>query len=686
MKKLFTLLVGALFVGNAFGQELVINGDCESEMPADHYTFWVQDTRIDGVEEAPGADPYQHAITHSSGEKGWLGHADVVENPFGKGHCVQVHVASRAESESLGTARIENGTYVAWNTQFFVYLKEPVPAGKWLTLTMKVRTDRDGSMSGQAHQTPGDYTYYSLFTENDISYEKNKWNKVWRKAQVSSNHTTGSGDNDNTYFQAVCFNVTIPDAAQSFELYFDDISIVMSDEEPQQPAIEDTSDWINFLRKGIYSEDHITGIGKNNGKDEAFECTNFTIQVPREDGNGTDLVKAPLVETDDGKVAVRVPVRGYKIVEEQDTIEGGELKYETDENGELVIDPETGQPIPVMVKRYYWSNGNLIGTSAPQRWACQFFVSTLHKMKGGERYKFKFQVKADKATKMGTQGHYGPSQYKDYNTFGSDNDFTVGTDWTTYDLGEAQGKTIPSGAAGCQTCCFDCITLEGEDNYFYFIFEEFSYTEQNVTISDRTLGEEDAYWVAPGLGEEESNTIDATPMLAAFEEESLAFMDNTEKNGVKLITWTHPEDPDEDPELTYSGLREWTNGGVIAKDGYFVDDDYITGISLYFDAESVDGNNVNLGIYNDPDSGIEFADGQTVATDFCVSSSGWYYIYHAKLANAATIEQLKAEAAGIQGVKVVKANNGYIYNLAGQRVDSNYKGVVIKNGQKAIQK
>jgi len=37
-------------------------------------------------------------------------------------------------------------------------------------------------------------------------------------------------------------------------------------------------------------------------------------------------------------------------------------------------------------------------------------------------------------------------------------------------------------------------------------------------------------------------------------------------------------------------------------------------------------------------------------------------------------------------VKTVKADNGFIYNLAGQRVDANYKGVVIKNGQKLIQK
>ena len=48
--------------------------------------------------------------------------------------------------------------------------------------------------------------------------------------------------------------------------------------------------------------------------------------------------------------------------------------------------------------------------------------------------------------------------------------------------------------------------------------------------------------------------------------------------------------------------------------------------------------------------------------------------------------EVTSGADGIQAVKTVKSGNGFIYNLAGQRVDANYKGVVIKNGQKMIQK
>ena len=37
-------------------------------------------------------------------------------------------------------------------------------------------------------------------------------------------------------------------------------------------------------------------------------------------------------------------------------------------------------------------------------------------------------------------------------------------------------------------------------------------------------------------------------------------------------------------------------------------------------------------------------------------------------------------------MKVQKVQSNVIYNLAGQRVDANYKGVVIVNGKKMIQK
>ena len=49
--------------------------------------------------------------------------------------------------------------------------------------------------------------------------------------------------------------------------------------------------------------------------------------------------------------------------------------------------------------------------------------------------------------------------------------------------------------------------------------------------------------------------------------------------------------------------------------------------------------------------------------------------------------QAEGPITGVEAVKtVVKANNDAIYNLAGQKVGKDYKGIVIKNGRKMIQK
>ena len=640
MKKLFTLLGAVLMASSSFGQEeLIINGNLEGEQQPGWSSFWVQDTKVEGVtDEATG----QGKITHSDGKTGWLQFADIVQNPFKAGKCVKVHVADKAESQALGTARMDGNTYVAWNTQFYLYLKEAVPEGKWITLQMKVRSNRDGSMSGQAHMKPNGYTHYTLFTSNDIAYEKNKWTKVWRKAQISSSHTS----NGDRPFQAIAFNLAISDATESFDIYFDDISVVVTDEEPQEPVVEDTSDWINFMRRGIYSMDNITGV---DGNGNPWHCTNFTVQDLTKP-EGEQQQPAPVVEVpgESGVYAVKVPVMGYKIVEEEDLDADGNQQFDDDGNIK-------------MKSIYYWNNGTLVpgingaaaGSAAPARWMCQFFVSTLHKMKGGERYKFKFQVKADKATALGTQAHYGPGQYKAYNTFGGESDFPVGTDWTTFDLGEAQGKTVPSDANGCQTITFDCVPLQGDDNNFYFIFEECSFTEKNVTMADRTLGTPE-YLVLPYTGTDDAEmpvTIDASTMLNTYEENDFNFLNNG-KDGVKLLALTEPEDPDEDPEETFSSVLSWTDGGFVDAKGYYLSDSE-NGILIHFDSESINEKNINLMIWNNPDSGISFADGNVVTTTLAISQGGWYYIYNIALMSPESYKAYQAELENV--IKLIDA-------------------------------
>ena len=50
------------------------------------------------------------------------------------------------------------------------------------------------------------------------------------------------------------------------------------------------------------------------------------------------------------------------------------------------------------------------------------------------------------------------------------------------------------------------------------------------------------------------------------------------------------------------------------------------------------------------------------------------------------VQVVEKGGTGIKNVKAEKALNNVRYNLAGQKVDASYKGIVIMNGKKFIQK
>ena len=661
MKKLFTLLVGALMAGSAFGQKnwtsVIEGGDMESDMPT--YEAW-QDGGFDY--SAIPADAWNSFWVHEwpgDQTKRYDGTANVVADPADPtNHCLKVVIRSRAEGEAAGNLTKDytgnDGTYGSWDCQFFIYAKAPIPAGKEIRLILKVKADREGSFETQNHSLPGTYI-------DANSFGNPKYTTEWQTLKLTE--FTVSEDEANAGFQSIAFNLCTDEDANV--LYLDDIKLQIRD--PKEEEGGEAGAWINFMRKGIYSDDHITGV---NSSGDPWECSNFTVQDLNKP-EGEQQQKAPIVEVpgEPGVFAVQVPVKSYYAKEVEDLDEDGNQQFDDDGNVK-------------MKNVYYWNDGVEIGTSAPARWQNQFFVSTLHKMVKGEKYRFKFKVKADRPTALGTQAHTGPGQYVSYNTFGSESDFPIGTEWTTFELGEAQNKTVPSGANGCQTITFDCVSLQDEEaeckpNNFYVIFEECSFTEKYVTIGDRTLGTPQDLLLPINEGEEEkATTIDATPMLNTFEVEDFSFLDS-DKDGIKLYTIIEPDDPEDDPTPSFSGLLRWTDGGFVNGDGLYIDDDM--GVQIFFDDSSISGNNIDIKVWNNPDSGIPFAEGKTVQTKLAISNSGWYYVYNITLGTEATL-------AGIKTVKTEKSGNGLIYNLSGQRVDGSYKGLVIKNGQKMIQK
>ena len=653
MKKLITLIASVLMGGSAMGQELVVNGNLEGEQEAGWSSFWIQDPSKEGP-----TDFEQGPATHSDGTGGWKFFAPIVENPFKKGdHCVKVHIMSEAEAVEAGNARYSGGSFVEWNTQFFIYSKVPMTEGKWIHLKFKVRGDVAGSAQSQTHQEPGKHIGNDFCGR--IEYEANKWTKIEKAIQVTSSHTTKSGTPYE--FRSVCFNLSSTAFTEGNNLYIDDISMVMSDEEPiiQNQGSNDNT-FINFLKFGTETNDSCWGQDKSGNP---YACTTFTLKDP------VGMGQAP-VEDIDGKKTITFSTMGFTTEQVPDLDSLGNEQPDTINGGIL------------MKNIYKWSDGSLVGgtgTKEPDKYAYQLFITTPHKFKEGEKYRLVFWVRADKEASLNTQAHYGPGQYKNYGSFGGPSDFPVTTEWKKYELGVNEDKTISSGARNSYSICFDCYQLK-EANKYYFRFEELSFTDSNVEISERLLGSADiALPVNDGGDEPLFTSVDVSDLLNTFKVEDFDFM-NEHGNVLKLIGQTVPEEEGDEPDEIFVPVDSWTDGGFVNAQGYFIGED-INGIEVGLDEDSFDGNKIDFHVWNNPEAGISFADGNTVKTRLCISKGGWYYIFYVTL-----MSQEAYEATGISVVKTTKTGNGQIYNLAGQRVDNSYKGLVIKNGKKVLQK
>ena len=652
MKKLFTLIVSVLMGSSAMGQELVINGDLEGEQEPGWSSFWIQDPSADGP-----TDFDQAPATHSDGTGGWKFFAPIVDNPFKKGdHCIKVHVMSEDEAVAAGNARYSGGSFVEWNTQFFIYSKQAIPEGKWIHLKFKVRGDVAGSAQSQTHQEPGKHIGNDFCGK--IEYEATKWTKIEKAIQVTSSHTTKSGTEYE--FHSVCFNLSSTAFTEGNNLYFDDISMVMSDEEPIiETKTDNDNTFINFLKFGTETNDSCKGTDKQGNP---YACTTFTLKDPFGMGQAN-------VEDVDGKKTIVFSTLGYTTEQVPDLDSLGNEQPDTINGGTL------------MKNVYRWSDGTLVGdgSKAPDKYSYQLFVTTPHKFKEGEKYRLVFWVRADKEASLNTQAHYGPGQYKNYGSFGGPDDFPVTTDWKKYELGVDEVKTISTGARNSYSVCFDCYQLQ-DANKYYFRFEELSFTDSNVEIGERTLGTADiALPVNDGGDDPLPTAVDVSDLLNTFKVEDFSFM-NKQGSYLKLIGLTVPEEEGDEPDEIFKSVDSWTDGGFVNAQGYFIGED-INGIEIGLDEDSFADGKINFHVCNNPEAGISFADGNTVKTKLCISKAGWYYIY-----NITLMSQEAYEAAGISSVKASKTGNGMIYNLAGQRVDASYKGLVIKDGKKAIQK
>ena len=651
MKKVFTLIAAALLVcGSASAQkrwtDKVVNGKMEGEMPA--YTT-LEEMQEGGVlnEGATWNSFWSHEFPlNEEGEEQYQGTATIVEDALIPGnHCARVVARSEAVADSCGN-KVKNGEALAsWDCQFFIFATEPIPEGKLVRLTMKVRADKAGKAETQAHWTPGDYNHYQLFGNIDVTTEWQTY--VSDEITVSADQCK---EGDGKHFQSVAFNLSTNVEGNVF--YFDDVKLEIKDED-QGPGPEEPGEWINFIRKGINSEDKVG---------------DFTTFTGRNGATNKDEKAEIVTDPVDGQPALKVSTIAWNtFVVLKDSLGKDSLdadgekvydKFYLDEKGDTILGKNS-----VTGKDY----------GSFDDWRTQFFVAVAHKFKTNQKYRFRMSARATAPVTLDTQVHTTPGSYIHYNFVGS---LDLTEDWQDFEFGydEENPSKIESAANGGQTIAFNCNKDKDNAVDIYFRFEELSFEEGVVTDNERVLESAPIKMPLPANGEDEAQaTIDLTEALGILDADFSVFADGKNVK-IKSVMIEKDEESGEDFEVEYFKDVDLYAGAQIDARGYATDE-FNNAIILQLNDDSADGK-LLLDITN---GGVTLEEGKSIETQFVFEKNFWRYLFN--------VSFIDAEAyAGVSEVKTTNAKSNVMYDLMGRQLNKAAKGLYIMDGKKILVK
>ena len=613
MKKIFTLFTFVFICASMFGQakyvDLVENGHMEEEQSEDWSCFWVHEWRTNDVQTS--------------------GFANIVEDPLDpKNHCAKVVVRTEAEADEAGTKVKPDGqeSLASWDSQFFIYVKQKIESGKKLKLTMRVRADKACQIETQAHWAPGDYNYYQLFGNLNVTDQ-------WTKIEVETNtNTSQTQEEAGKEMHTVAFNLSTMTDGNVF--YFDDIKLEVKD-----IADNAFTGWLNMLRNTDLTSETINDKVVNG----------YSYYTGRDAEIGEDLPARIVIDPKDGKPA-------FNVTSLEPAFEG--TKETT------VEDPETGdvttieEPSGVFYQHVYRQNE----TSGEWEWidqeitdwSTQFFVSQPHKFQLNQKVRFVMWARADKPAQIESQIHRAPGDYIHYVFLGS---FDLTEDWQKFEV----ETTITDGQQeGGWTVAFNSNKLREANNY-YFRIEEFSINEADATDEDRTIGGESIVLPIPENEEPQVVMVDLTEAMKVLEIDDFKGMITSDKI-LKALT--------EDETFMGDGINPVYDGLILNNKGFY-DENGTLSIEVD-DSESAD----NKAAFVITNLGEPLA--EPVETKFCFDKGGWYYVLNVTLVNAKDFND------GIELPTASGKNSGAIYDLSGRRVKSPVKGVYIQNGKKYI--
>ena len=353
-------------------------------------------------------------------------------------------------------------------------------------------------------------------------------------------------------------------------------------------------------------------------------------------------------------------------------------------------------------------------------WDTQFFITfgEENKLEAGDKIRLMMDVKADVACNVGPQSHAAPGAYIDWQCVGG---VDFGTDWSSFDSGD---KEVGSGPAnGMYTFAFGLANKNILPNTFYFKNikvvitkpkEQIIYDEAEVVVNnacdeggddynyycnewrDRTAGAE----VFHGKAKLEGGCVKV--WVRSAEEAAAA------GNATTPVTDGVPEELKED----YSNFADWDSQFFIRFDpnrALAAGDKVQLTMKVKADADatvgtqchSEPGNYLHWYAVGDVNFTTDWAPfdsgqkdvaeggnwGQLIAGTHCIA-----FNLAKKIENTYYFDDIsltvfkKTTATGVYDTFKIKPQTGVRYNLAGQKVDENYKGIVIENGRKFYNK
>ena len=231
MKKFYSLITTVLLSTAAFAQnqfvDRVINGDCEGD---DVSCFFVHEYRDGDYVETNArlvvdpTDPNNHVAISSSRDQ--------------------------EEGEALDD----------WHTQFFVYVAEKINVGDEYRLTMRIRADKAANSQTQAHNTPGDYNYWSMC--GDIPFTED-WQTIVKEGVIGTNQVYGEEDPETSTkeMHTIAFNLYVLKEANNY--YFDDIKLEIKKTE----GPHELTGWFDLVKNGNLETDDVSSFTGRDGID-----------------------------------------------------------------------------------------------------------------------------------------------------------------------------------------------------------------------------------------------------------------------------------------------------------------------------------------------------------------------------------------------------------------------------------